>query len=162
MVEGSWCEGDTCLIIEDTVTSGSSILETAEVLHKEGLKVNNHWRLEHCNMKLFQINSSKRSDVYIMSLFHMFKVTDAIVLMDREQGGMEMLASLGIRLLPIISMFKLLDVLLAAERIDAPTAQSVRKFILDNNTFRYWKRLFFFFWFLLGGCQNWESHTFGP
>uniref|UniRef100_A0A3B5MDA4 Uridine 5'-monophosphate synthase n=1 Tax=Xiphophorus couchianus TaxID=32473 RepID=A0A3B5MDA4_9TELE len=100
MVEGSWCEGDTCLIIEDTVTSGSSILETAEVLHKEGLKV-----------------------------------TDAIVLMDREQGGMEMLASLGIRLLPIISMFKLLDVLLAAERIDAPTAQSVRKFILDNNTF---------------------------
>lgn len=144
MVEGSWCEGDTCLIIEDTVTSGSSILETAEVLHKEGLKVNNHWRLEHCNMKLFQINSSKRSDVYRMSLFHMFKVTDAIVLMDREQGGMEMLASLGIRLLPIISMFKLLDVLLAAERIDAPTAQSVRKFILDNNTFRYWKRLFFF------------------
>ncbi|XP_005801302.1 uridine 5'-monophosphate synthase [Xiphophorus maculatus] len=104
MVEGSWCEGDTCLIIEDTVTSGSSILETAEVLHREGLKV-----------------------------------TDAIVLMDREQGGMEMLASLGIRLLPIISMFKLLDVLLAAERIDAPTAQSVRKFILDNNTFRHKK-----------------------
>ncbi|XP_014889701.1 uridine 5'-monophosphate synthase [Poecilia latipinna] len=101
MVEGSFCEGDTCLIIEDTVTSGGSILETAEVLHKEGLKV-----------------------------------TDAIVLMDREQGGVDMLASRGIRLLPIISMFKLLDVLLAAERIDAPTAQSVRKFILDNNTFR--------------------------
>ncbi|XP_008400924.1 uridine 5'-monophosphate synthase [Poecilia reticulata] len=101
MVEGSFCEGDTCLIIEDTVTSGSSILETAEVLHKEGLKV-----------------------------------TDAIVLMDREQGGVDMLASRGIRLLPIISMFKLLDVLLAAERIDAPTAQSVRKFIMDNNTFR--------------------------
>lgn len=72
-----------------------------------------------------------------MFIFYMFKVTDAIVLMDREQGGVEMLASRGIRLLPIISMFKLLDVLLAAERIDAPTAQSVRKFILDNNTFRY-------------------------
>lgn len=39
MVEGSFCEGDTCLIIEDTVTSGSSILETADVLLKEGLKV---------------------------------------------------------------------------------------------------------------------------
>ncbi|XP_040912330.1 uridine 5'-monophosphate synthase [Toxotes jaculatrix] len=100
LVEGSFHEGDTCLIIEDTVTSGSSILETAEVLYKEGLKV-----------------------------------TDAIVLMDREQGGMEMLASQGIRLHPIISMFKLLNVLLAAERIDAQTAQSVRKFILDNNTF---------------------------
>ncbi|XP_015242746.1 PREDICTED: uridine 5'-monophosphate synthase [Cyprinodon variegatus] len=100
MVEGSFQEGDTCLIIEDTVTSGSSILETAEVLNREGLKV-----------------------------------TDAIVLMDREQGGVEMLASRGIRLLPVISMFKLLDVLLAAERIDAQTAQNVRKFILDNNTF---------------------------
>ena len=39
MVEGSCREGDTCLIIEDTVTSGTSILETAEVLYKEGLKV---------------------------------------------------------------------------------------------------------------------------
>lgn len=64
-------------------------------------------------------------------------MTDAIVLMDREQGGIEMLASQGIKLHPIISMFKLLNVLLAAERIDAQTAQSVRKFILDNNTFRY-------------------------
>ncbi|XP_037542265.1 uridine 5'-monophosphate synthase [Nematolebias whitei] len=100
LVEGAFHEGDTCLIIEDTVTSGSSILETAEVLQKEGLMV-----------------------------------TDAIVLMDREQGGVEMLASHGIRLFPVISMFKLLDVLHAAERIDDQTAQSVRKFILNNNTF---------------------------
>ncbi|XP_061698395.1 uridine 5'-monophosphate synthase [Syngnathoides biaculeatus] len=101
LVEGSYKEGDTCLIIEDTVTSGSSILETVEVLHKEGLKV-----------------------------------TDAIVLMDREQGAVDMLASKGIRLHPIISMFKLLDVLKASGRIDARTAHSVRQFILDNNTFR--------------------------
>ncbi|XP_077392776.1 uridine 5'-monophosphate synthase [Festucalex cinctus] len=101
LVEGSFKEGDTCLIIEDTVTSGSSILETVEVLHKEGLKV-----------------------------------TDAIVLMDREQGAVDMLASKGIRLHPIISMFKMLDVLKSSGRIDAHTAQSVRKFILDNNTFR--------------------------
>lgn len=101
MVEGICREGEVCLIIEDTVTSGASILETAEVLYKEGLKV-----------------------------------TDAIVLMDREQGGVEMLASKGIRLLPVISMFKLINVLQAAERIDAQMAQDVRKFILDNNTFR--------------------------
>ncbi|KAM6979290.1 uridine 5'-monophosphate synthase isoform 1-T1 [Tautogolabrus adspersus] len=100
LVEGSFREGDICLIIEDTVTTGTSILETAEVLYSGGLKV-----------------------------------TDAIVLMDREQGGVENLASQGIKLHPIISMFKLLNVLLAANRIDAQTAQSVRKFILDNNTF---------------------------
>lgn len=38
-MEGKFREGDTCLIIEDTVTSGSSILETAEVLSQQGLKV---------------------------------------------------------------------------------------------------------------------------
>ncbi|XP_029385916.1 uridine 5'-monophosphate synthase [Echeneis naucrates] len=101
VVEGLIREGDLCLIIEDTVTTGSSILETAEVLYKEGLKV-----------------------------------TDAIVLMDREQGGLPMLASQGIKLHPIISMFKLLNVLQAAERIDAQTAQKVRKFIKETNTFR--------------------------
>uniref|UniRef100_A0A3Q2VWV3 Uridine monophosphate synthetase n=1 Tax=Haplochromis burtoni TaxID=8153 RepID=A0A3Q2VWV3_HAPBU len=83
--------GDTCLIIEDTVTSGTSILETAEGLCKEGPESN---------------------------------VTDAVVLMDREQGGVEMLASKGIKLHPIISMSQLLRVL-----------QSVHKFIRDSNTF---------------------------
>ncbi|KAG7241740.1 hypothetical protein INR49_025205 [Caranx melampygus] len=92
MVEGSFRAGDLCLIIEDTVTSGSSILETAEVLYKEGLKV-----------------------------------TDAIVLMDREQGGVQMLASQGIRLHPIISMFKLLNVLLAAERIDTQLPRKLKE-----------------------------------
>uniref|UniRef100_A0A3Q4GSN1 Orotidine 5'-phosphate decarboxylase n=1 Tax=Neolamprologus brichardi TaxID=32507 RepID=A0A3Q4GSN1_NEOBR len=48
-----------------------------------------------------------------------------------------MLASKGIKLHPIISISQLLRVLQAAERIDAQTAQSVHKFIRDNNTFRY-------------------------
>ncbi|KAJ0005940.1 hypothetical protein NQD34_015834 [Periophthalmus magnuspinnatus] len=101
MVEGNCRDGDICLIIEDTVTSGTSILETAEVLYKEGLKV-----------------------------------SDSVVLMDREQGGVEMLASKGIRLHPIISMFKVLNVLQAAGRIDTQMAQNVHKFIMENNTFR--------------------------
>lgn len=57
--------------------------------------------------------------------------------MDREQGAAEMLASQGIRLHSIISMFKLLDVLREAERIDGQTTQKVHKFIQDNQTFRY-------------------------
>jgi uridine monophosphate synthetase len=37
MVEGVFKQGDTCVIVEDTVTSGSSIWETVEVLREEGL-----------------------------------------------------------------------------------------------------------------------------
>ena len=67
----------------------------------------------------------------------LFQVTDAIVLMDREQGGVAMLGSEGIKLHPVISMSQLLSVLQAAGRISPAMAQSVRDFILDNNTFRY-------------------------
>lgn len=101
MIEGKIHPGETCLIVEDVVTSGSSVFETAEVLQKEGLKV-----------------------------------TDAVVLMDREQGGRARLAKDGITLHSIISISKLLDVLLEAGRIEAEVAQSVRRFIHENSTFR--------------------------
>lgn len=39
MVEGVYKAGDTCVIVEDTVTSGASIWETVVVLRQEGLKI---------------------------------------------------------------------------------------------------------------------------
>ncbi|XP_016119497.1 uridine 5'-monophosphate synthase [Sinocyclocheilus grahami] len=100
LVEGTIHPGDRCLIVEDVVTSGSSVLETAEVLEKEGLKI-----------------------------------TDAVVLMDREQGGRARLADRGITLHSVISVSRLLDVLHKAGRIDTATSQNAERFIQENNTY---------------------------
>lgn len=100
LIEGTIRPGDRCLIVEDVVTSGSSVLETAEVLEKEGLKI-----------------------------------TDAVVLLDREQGGSARLADRGITLHSVISVSRLLDVLLKAGRIDSATSQSAERFVQENNTY---------------------------
>lgn len=96
-MEGTINSGETCLIIEDVVTSGSSVLETAEVLWKEGLKV-----------------------------------TDAIVLLDREQGGKAMLEKHGIRLHSVCSLSQILKILEQQEKVTSETVVRVQKFIQDN------------------------------
>uniref|UniRef100_A0AAY5F094 Uridine 5'-monophosphate synthase n=2 Tax=Electrophorus electricus TaxID=8005 RepID=A0AAY5F094_ELEEL len=97
MVEGLIRPGDMCLIVEDVVTSGSSVLETTQVLQGEGLKVR-----------------------------------DAVVLLDREQGGSGHLAAEGIALHPVISISKLLSVLVEAGHVDASTSGSVERFLQAN------------------------------
>ncbi|TSR51438.1 Uridine 5'-monophosphate synthase [Bagarius yarrelli] len=100
LIEGAVRAGDVCLIVEDVVTSGSSVMETAQVLQAEGLKV-----------------------------------TDAVVLLDREQGGTERLSSEGVSLHAVVSVSRLLDVLFRSGRIGQQTFSSVEKFIQKNQTF---------------------------
>ncbi|XP_077176535.1 uridine 5'-monophosphate synthase isoform X2 [Paroedura picta] len=97
IVEGIINAGESCLIIEDVVTTGSSVLETAEVLRKEGLNV-----------------------------------TDAVVLLDREQGGGAMLAKNGIRLHSVCTLTKVLKILEQQEKVASGMVMKVERFIQEN------------------------------
>lgn len=94
MIEGIFQPGQTCLIVEDVITSGASILETVEPLQKEGLKIR-----------------------------------DAVVVLNRQQGGEQKLAEKGIRLHALLTISDLVATLQQAEKITTETAQAVRDFL---------------------------------
>lgn len=96
-IEGVFEKGQNCLIVEDLVTSGSSVLETIEPTEHEGLKV-----------------------------------TDVVVLLDRQQGGKENLSDKGYNLHTVFSMSELLQTLLEKNKIDQQTHDNTMKFIQDN------------------------------
>lgn len=96
IIEGKYSPGDKVLVIEDIVTTGSSILETVKVLEDVGLQV-----------------------------------TDAIVFIDREQGGAEFLKKKGILLHPVLKLSDIIHVLENHDLIDSKMAQDSRNFILS-------------------------------
>ncbi|WP_185882648.1 orotate phosphoribosyltransferase [Blattabacterium cuenoti] len=65
MIEGIYKKGQNCLLIEDVITSGDSLLNTAEGLKKEGLVINNilsildreQGGIENIKNKGFKINT---------------------------------------------------------------------------------------------------------
>jgi orotate phosphoribosyltransferase len=59
-------------------------------------------------------------------------ITDAAVLIDREQGGKRKLADKGYALHAAFTLSELVDALQTANKLDPEIASSVRKFIKDN------------------------------
>ncbi|KAH8384164.1 hypothetical protein KR009_012320 [Drosophila setifemur] len=94
LVEGIFNAGDTCLIVEDVVTSGSSILETVHDLQSEGIVV-----------------------------------TDAVVVVNREQGGVANISKHGVRMHSLFTLSFLLNTLHEAGRIEKSTVEAVAKYI---------------------------------
>ena len=97
LIEGVFTAKSKCLVIEDVVTSGSSVLETVEALASVELVV-----------------------------------SDAIVLLDRFQGGKEMLQSQGVKLHSLLTLPEVLDVLLAKGKVDQEMAGKVSEFLSTN------------------------------
>lgn len=96
-IEGVYQKDQNCLVIEDLVTSGSSVFETIEPLEHEGMRV-----------------------------------TDIVVLLDREQGAQENVSGKGYNLRAIFNMTYLLDVLREAGKIEQEMYDKVKKYIEDN------------------------------
>lgn len=94
MIEGHYKRGQKCLIIEDVVTSGSSILETAKDLYKEGLIA-----------------------------------TEAIIILDREQGGRQNLEANKVEMKSLFTMTKLIEILLSHGKITRYIAVQVQDYL---------------------------------
>ncbi|QQS28439.1 MAG: orotidine-5'-phosphate decarboxylase [Sphingobacteriales bacterium] len=99
IVEGDFKTGATCVVVEDIVTSGISILETIEALENEGLVV------QH-----------------------------AIAIVDRKQGGTDILARMGYTVHTLFNIQEIFDVLLQAGKIDKDAYESSLNFVKENVT----------------------------
>ncbi|XP_075222950.1 rudimentary-like isoform X2 [Lycorma delicatula] len=97
LVEGHFNTEEKILIVEDVVTSGSSILETYNDLIQSGLVV-----------------------------------TDAVVVVDRQQGGTANLQKNGIKIHPLITLSQVMDILHAAGKVDLDIVKAVNYYISIN------------------------------
>ncbi|XP_013143329.1 PREDICTED: uridine 5'-monophosphate synthase isoform X1 [Papilio polytes] len=76
LIEGHFSKNQKCCIVEDVVTSGSSVLETVNDLRKEGLVVE-----------------------------------EAVIILDREQGGKQNLEKNKVKIMSLLTMSELIKIL---------------------------------------------------
>ena len=87
MIEGIFEKGQNCLLVEDVITSGKSLLETIPEIENEGISV-----------------------------------SDIVVVLDREQGGKELLESKGYR---VHTLFKISEIVQLLEEENLLTSEEV-------------------------------------
>ena len=97
IIEGVYKKNDHCLVIEDVITSGQSILETLPNLEEENLKI-----------------------------------SEVIVLIDREQGGVEVIKNKGYRVKALFNITEILKCLIADKSITDAEYIACLQFIENN------------------------------
>lgn len=94
MVEGVYEDGQNCLLVEDVITSGQSLLETIDEIEREGLKV-----------------------------------TDLVVVLDREQGGIQKLRDKGYRVHTLFTINEVIDILHRYHRLSDGDMARIKNFL---------------------------------
>lgn len=94
LIEGNFKDGDNCLIVEDVITSGSSILETINDLVGAGIKC-----------------------------------SEAVVLLNREQGGEAILKENGVKVHALFTLTQLIGFLREANLIGDDVVSKVEVYL---------------------------------
>ncbi|MCT6868960.1 MAG: orotidine-5'-phosphate decarboxylase [Apibacter sp.] len=97
MLEGIFAQGQYCILVEDVITSGKSLLETIEEVEKEGLKVK-----------------------------------DIVVVLDRQQGGKELLENKGYQVHTLFSIEDVIDILYNHEFLNQSQVIKIKDFIKEK------------------------------
>jgi len=93
-IEGLFHEGETCVIVEDVIVSGKSILETIEPIEDSGLKVE-----------------------------HVF------VIVDRQQGGKQILEKQGLVVTPLLTVAEIFHHLRLKGKVSSHEVEMIKKFV---------------------------------
>lgn len=94
MLEGVFHDGQNCLLVEDVITSGKSLVETIDEVEKEGLVV-----------------------------------TDLVVVLDREQGGIQRLEEKGYNVHTLFTINEVIDILFKYKRLDEGEVKKIKDFL---------------------------------
>ncbi|MGZ5263537.1 MAG: orotidine-5'-phosphate decarboxylase [Kaistella sp.] len=107
MIEGIYTKGQNCLLVEDVITSGKSLLETIPEVENEGITV-----------------------------------SDIVVVLDRQQGGKEMLESKGYRVHTLFTISEVCKMLKDEGHLSDDEVLRIDDFLKGNTTkFEEKKRL---------------------
>ena len=96
-IEGIFHSGQSCLVVEDVITSGKSLLETIPEIENEGIKV-----------------------------------SEIVVVLDREQGGKALLEEKGYRVRTLFTIREACQILMEAGKISVEEQQRIEDFVKGN------------------------------
>lgn len=98
LIEGIYQKGQNCLLVEDVITSGKSLIETIAEVEQEDLKV-----------------------------------ADIVVVLDREQGGKQLLESKGYKVHTLFSISEVCTILQETGELSDEEVKRIQDFLQGNH-----------------------------